>query len=621
MLRCLSGAQCVRTEAFDMAFTLLYNPELAAQAGVMLRRISRRGQHPAAMPRAAQRHPETIINPVASSKSDQFPSTWLVWGLAIVFVLAGLGGPGILNNNEGLYAEIPREMLASHDWRHWVIPHLNGLPYMEKPPLLYWLTALSFAVFGVSEWSARLVPALSALSCVGTLIWFGKAVGRPRAARLGALIFITGLGVTIMSRLLMFDMLLTALITGAFCCSYRYLTEGRPAQLRWAMVWLALALLAKGILGLLLFPAVLAGFLISTLGVGPRFWRAVASLFRPDALLILVALVAPWHIAASLTEPIFAWFYFINEHVLRFLGRREPHDYYSGPWWYYLPRMMLYLFPWSVFLLGLLARPDATLSTQSATLRRFLLMAWLVPLLFFSISRAKANYYLVAVMPFAALHLALALENRGLERPSLRSWPGYAIGILGALLCVVASLRHDDPHTPVQFLHISQKLLFIMVFAGIALLGVICALLARHTRVGLRAYLALPVALGCLTYALLMAVQPLVSAKEVALWLKQDAPEREVYLYRNFEEISSLPFYLQRPLPIIDPRSSDLYWGNRLRANRLMQSDEQFSERLKQGGKIAIVVMDAQLADFRSRPYAAGLHQGRRSGQLTVFMN
>lgn len=565
--------------------------------------------------------PETAINSVSSNKADSFPPLWLVWLAAVVFIFAGLGGPGILNNNEGLYAEIPREMLASHDWRFWIIPHLNGLPYMEKPPLLYWLTAASFALFGISEWSARLVPALSALACVGTLLWFGRAVGRPRAGRLGALMFISGLGVALMSRLLMFDMLLTALVTAAFCCSYRYLIEGRPALLRWAMAWLALAILAKGLLGVLLFPMVMLVFLASIHGLGQRFWRAAASMLRPDALLVFFVIAAPWHIAASLTEPIFAWFYFINEHVLRFLGRREPHDYYSGPWWYYLPRMMLYLFPWSLFLFGLLARQQPEAAASSATLRRFLLLAWLLPLLFFSVSRAKANYYLVAVMPFAAMHLALALENRGLERPSLRSWPGYAVAILGALLCIIASLRHDDPHSPVQFLHLSQKSLLIAVFAAIAVAGLSCALLARHTRAGLGAYLALPAALGVFAYFLLMAMQPQVTAKDTALWLEQEARGREIYLYRNFEEISSLPFYLKKPLPIVDARSNDLYWGNRLKANRIMLSDAQFGQALERGAKIAIVVMDSQLADFRARAWASGLREVRRSGQLTVFMN
>ncbi len=77
------------------------------------------------------------------------------------------------------------------------------------------------------------------------------------------------------------------------------------------------------------------------------------------AVLIFLAIAAPWHIAASLVEPIFPWFYFINEHVLRFLGKREPHDYYAGSWWYYLPRMALYLFPWSFLLVGLVGGPRA----------------------------------------------------------------------------------------------------------------------------------------------------------------------------------------------------------------------------------------------------------------------
>ncbi|HXA46975.1 MAG TPA: glycosyltransferase family 39 protein, partial [Burkholderiaceae bacterium] len=126
-----------------------------------------------------------------ATKSALHIPLWLVWGVALSCVLAGLGSYGILDNNEGLYAEIPREMLASHDWRMWVIPHLNGLPYMEKPPLLYWLTALSFSVFGVAEWSARLVPAMSSLACVAMLMRFGNALQRPQAGRLAALMFVT----------------------------------------------------------------------------------------------------------------------------------------------------------------------------------------------------------------------------------------------------------------------------------------------------------------------------------------------------------------------------------------------------------------------------------------------
>ncbi|MGB7481046.1 MAG: phospholipid carrier-dependent glycosyltransferase, partial [Burkholderiaceae bacterium] len=353
---------------------------------------------------------------MTASRSPALPlpsiPLWLVWAVALAAALAGLGSYGLLNNNEGLYAEIPREMLASGDWRQWIIPHLNGLPYMEKPPLLYWLTALSFALFGISEWSARLVPACSALACVALLLWFGRHAGHARAARLAALMFSTGFGVFAMSRALMFDMLLTALLTAALMLAWRRVTENRPRLLRWAYAWLALALLAKGFVALILFGLVALAFDFAASRSVRDFIGGLGKWFEWRALAVFAAIALPWHLAASLVEPAFAWFYFINEHVLRFLGRREPHDYYGGAWWYYLPRMLLYLFPWSLLLPCLLARRQQAADGDSL-LSRFLLLAWLLPLAFFSISSAKANYYLVAVMPFAALHLALAVERRG----------------------------------------------------------------------------------------------------------------------------------------------------------------------------------------------------------------
>jgi 4-amino-4-deoxy-L-arabinose transferase-like glycosyltransferase len=547
---------------------------------------------------------------------------WLVWLMALMFVAPGLGSVGLLNNNEGLYAEIPREMLASGDWRMWVIPHLNGLPYMEKPPLLYWLTAMSFAVFGETEWAARLVPALSALACVGMLLWFGKAVGRPLAGRLAALMFISGLGVAVMARLLMFDMLLTALLTAALMCAYRFLTESRRGLLRWSFAWLALAVLAKGFVALVLYGLVLLAFLLATHGLGRRFWRAVASLFEPGAIVVFLLLAAPWHLLASKVEPVFGWFYFINEHALRFLGKREPHDYYSGPWWYYLPRMAIYLFPWSLLLPGLLGRGNRQSGEASTTLGRFLFLAWLLPLLFFSASRAKANYYLVTVMPFAAMHLALALENRGLQRRAVRVWPGVGIGLLGLVLCIVAALWHGDMDNMLDFLRMTQRQFLIMLFGGMTLCAAAAALVAwRNARIGMLAYLLLPAWTGAALYLLLVAMQPTVSARELADYLKREQPGRVVYLYRNFEEQSSLPFYLKRPLPVVDSRSNDLYWGARLRSNDIMLTDEQFAGVLAEGRPVAISVMNRQLADFRARPYAARFGSARRIGDTTLFMN
>lgn len=551
-----------------------------------------------------------------------FIPVWLVWASALCFVLIGLGSGGILDNNEGLYAGIPREMLASHDWRRWVIPHLNGLPYMEKPPLLYWLTALSFALFGESEWSARAVPALSALACVAMLLWFGRSQRQPQAGRLAALMFVSGVGVAAMSRVLMFDMLLTALLTAALMCAYRYLSEGSVRWLRWAYAFLALALLAKGFVALVLFGLATLGFMLMSTRSPLGFLRACGTWFEPWAILIFCMIAVPWHLAASLSEPIFAWFYFINEHVLRFLGKREPNDCHTGAWWYYLPRMAIYLFPWSFLLPCLLTSSRRVRDSDGSRLRQFLWLAWLVPLVFFSISNSKANYYLVVAMPFVAFHLAIALEERDFLNPVLRTLPGLLIALLGVAACVTLLFRAEDPHQPLFVPGWMQHEFALLVSGGMALLGLVCAALAwRSNRIGVLAYLGLSVWIFGASIAVLSAAEPFISTRTLANYLQTEVVGRTVYLYGYFEEQSSLPFYLKHPIPMIGARSKDLFWGNKVRSgNDITILDDQFAQRM-QNQPVAVVVTDRQLKDFRAVYYFKRFKREQRIGGTTVFLN
>jgi len=559
---------------------------------------------------------------LASDDRLSIPS-WLVWIVAAGFIFAGLGSFGVLDNNEGLYAEIPREMLASHDWRLWVIPHLNGLPYMEKPPLLYWLTALSFALFGESEWSARIVPALSALGCVALLVWFGNAVKRPMAGRMAAIVFISGVGVTAMSHVLMFDMLLTVLLTAALMHAWRYIAEGDARHIRRAYAFLAFAVLAKGLVALVLFGLVAIAFTVVDERSPRGLIRGVGRWFEPWALAVFVAIAAPWHIVASMVEPVFAWFYFINEHILRFLGKREPHDYYAGAWWYYLPRMVIYLFPWSFLLLGMATGRPAQAGTeqdmQHRRLQRFLWLAWIMPLLFFSISSAKANYYLIAVMPFAAFHLALALEDREWLSPIGRAVPGVAISMLALVGLAVARSRLEGSGPPMVW-GLNRHDFVLTILAVTCVLSLVAAGAAWRRKAGMTAYLALPVVISIVLSAMLPVVEPTISTRQTASYLQQTLPAHAVYLYRNFEEQSSLPFYLKRPLPVIDAHSNDLFWGNRLRKNDIIISSEQFMQRAA-GKKVAVVVMDRQLQDFRQSAFAGIFTAQQHIGNSTVFYN
>jgi 4-amino-4-deoxy-L-arabinose transferase-like glycosyltransferase len=553
---------------------------------------------------------------------------WLVWLVALSFVLVGLGSFGILDNNEGLYAEISREMLASHDWRQWVIPYLNGLPYLEKPPLLYWLTALSFAVFGESEWSARLVPTLSGLACVAGMLWFGSTVKRPQAARLAAIMFVSGTGVTAMSHVLMFDMLLCALLTAALACGYRYLLEDKRRFLRLASAFLGFAVMAKGVVALTLFGLVVIIFMLGTARSMRDFGRACGKWLDRWAILIFVAIAIPWHVAASISEPIFAWFYFINEHVLRFLGKREPHDYYAGPWWYYLPRMAIYLFPWS-FLLPCLFKTATKVANNAANdrierdrikLSRFLWSVWLVPLIFFSISNAKANYYLIAVMPFAAFHLAIAIEDRHFLTGVTSAVPGLLIAALAAALYVTL-MSHDQMQHALMIWGLPQRQFALGVTGGMLVLALACGVAAwRRPRLGMLAYLALALWTSIALLAAVKALEPTISTREIAQTMQNELRGRTVYLYRNFEERSSLPFYLKTPVAVIDTRSNDLLWGSKLRENDILISIAQFSHRLDHQ-RVAVVVIDRQLSDFRANAFFTRFKEEKRIGETTLFFN
>ncbi|MEB0138750.1 MULTISPECIES: glycosyltransferase family 39 protein [unclassified Undibacterium] len=549
----------------------------------------------------------------------------LIWLLACYFVAYRLGAYAVLDNNEGLYAEISREMLHSAKWENWIIPHLNGLAYMEKPPLLYWLTASALALFGEHEWVVRLSPALSCLGCVGLLLWFGRRVGLPAVGQFAAVVFVSSLGVTAMARTLMFDMLLTFFLTGAVMHAYLYIEQQQRAALYRAMALLAGALLAKGFVALILFSAIMGSYLLSCAKSPADFLARLRRCLDWRGLLVFFALAAPWHLAAMLTEPIFTWFYFINEHVLRFLGKREPHDYYAGAWWYYLPRMIAFLFPWSLLLPVLLLRRPvdpavaaAVGTTAPRSLQRFLLLAWLMPLVFFSISSAKANYYLVVVMPLAAMQLATLLAAR---------WPSRRLawlpGCLGAAL-FAAILWHFER------LDISQigplagwpAADFLRAALGVLLLASLAAsaLASRSARLTWYAYLLIPLLSLPLLLQVLAGLDTQTSTRALVDQLQRQAPAREVLLYRVFEQQSSLPFYLKRAVRIVDSRSNDLFWGNKLHKNKIVIDDAAFVA-LAQTQTVDLLVLEEDLPDFQQKNYFTRFKSTRQVGKTWVFSN
>src|SRR6185369_5533685 len=253
-----------------------------------------------------------------------------------------LGRTPLIEPDEARYAEIAREMLERGDF---ITPHLNYVKYFEKPPLHYWLTALSFSVFGQNEFAARFPGALSGLLGVLWLYHLGRKVLGAREGLLAALALGTCVGYQALARIAIIDPILTTCLSislGSFLIASR---EGEPRSRTYYHLFFlfsALAVLSKGLIGIV-FPAGIAGLyllLSRRFGVLRRL-----PLWTGSPLFLAVA--APWFVAVGVKNPEFFRFFFIHEHLERFTT--TVHHRYE-PFWWYLPVFLLLLLPWSFFL-------------------------------------------------------------------------------------------------------------------------------------------------------------------------------------------------------------------------------------------------------------------------------
>ena len=278
---------------------------------------------------------------------------YLIVLLAALAVYAGcmISPPSLMDDVDAVQAQIARNMLTSGDW---VTARLDGIPYLEKAPLIYWLIAGAFKIFGVSDWVARIPMVLAAVALAWLTMAFGVSAFGLRAGFYAGLCISTCFGLFLFTRILIPDVMLTLSIALSLWAFLRAIDETEPRARWWAVVMaasLGTSLLFKGLIGPL-FPIAAA---LIYLGVTRqmfegRVWKALHPF---SGLAIALAIAAPWHILATLRNPPyfdftmrsepgqyhgFLWFYFINEHLLRFLNLRYPRDYDT------VPRLYFWLF-------------------------------------------------------------------------------------------------------------------------------------------------------------------------------------------------------------------------------------------------------------------------------------
>ncbi len=278
---------------------------------------------------------------------------------AIIYLGCVISPPGLMDDVDAVQAQIAANMLTSGDW---VTARLNGVAYLEKSPLIYWSMAASFALFGIHDWAARLPLALSVIFLCWLTARFARWAFDELTGLYAGLILSTCIGLWLFTRIQIPDAMLTATIALALWAFLRAMEgERRWAYLMWAAM--ATGLLLKGLIAMV-FPV---GAILLWLTL-TRNWPEWRKLSPFAGVAIIIGIAAPWHLAAALANPPFldltmhstpgeyhgfTWFYFLNEHVFRFLNMRWPRDYNTVPrplfWIFHL----LWLFPWSAFFPGL----------------------------------------------------------------------------------------------------------------------------------------------------------------------------------------------------------------------------------------------------------------------------
>jgi 4-amino-4-deoxy-L-arabinose transferase-like glycosyltransferase len=556
----------------------------------------------------------------------------VVLALSVPLIFVGLGLP-LLDPDEGLYADIAWRMLTDGDW---VVPRFNGFPYLEKPPLYFWVAGLALALTGPSEWALRLGSALPAVGSV-VLVWgVGRALYGSLAGVLGGVALASTAGYALYVRKASTDFLFVFCLALAL---YGFVRDAERPALGWRRFLLlylgmALGVLAKGLMGVV-FPALIVGIglaWVRRLSVRDLNWHRGAVLFG------LVAL--PWHVLVAWRHPELFWFYLVDNQLLRFLNLRLFIDYdVPVSTLGLLVASFLWVFPWSVFVL---ARPAA--DPAPAAPWRPLLPIWIaVVLLFFAASRSKLEYYLLpAFPPVAALVGAAWAGGRDIGR---WLWVGLAgcLGVGGWALWTGARLTPDQAYYAFAELNVYYRILrgwgqefpfasarpfgvLLMALGGALVfawsLAAACWALGRR-RAAFVAIFGLGVFIEVLILQMLYVVEPHHSAKAVSLAVMARARPDDVIVVEGPLELSAgLLFYTGRRIVVVNGTRGDQDFASRQPDARGYFLDTQrFEEAWKLGPRVFLVTQQPPGRSLAKSLSPDSLHLLGRFGSRWLYSN
>jgi len=497
-----------------------------------------------------------------------------------------------MDDVDAVQAQIARNMLTSGDW---VSARLDGVLYLEKAPLIYWIIAIFYNIFGVHDWVARIPIALSVMALAWLTAAFANwAFGR-RAGLYAGLCVATCVGLFLFTRILIPDVMLTFTIALAMWAFLRAIDEEELHPRFWAFVLaasLGTGLLLKSLVALV-FP--LAGAMIYLLLTKQLFLLRTWQRLRPiSGFIVALLIAAPWHILATLRNPPyfsfslhsgpgeyhgFLWFYFINEQLLRFLNLRYPRDYNTVPrLWFWLFHF-LWLFPWSVYFPAI-----AQLSfkpVDRAGRARLLALCWTGFILVFFTFSTTQEYYSMPCYPALALLVSSAMATGGdWIRRGTRVLAAVTAGAALAAIAIFVAVRHMPApgdissalsHHPSAYTlslgHMMDLTLdsfaYLRLPLGIAAIAFLAGAAGSVRWIGQRAFLAAALMMVIFFHAARLAMvvfDPYLSSRPLADALLR-SPDGKLIVDHHYYTFSSVFFYTGSTALLVNGRFHNLEYG------------------------------------------------------------
>ncbi|MFQ5768438.1 MAG: glycosyltransferase family 39 protein, partial [Acidobacteriota bacterium] len=541
----------------------------------------------------------------------------LILGVAATLLyLAVLGRVGFRDPDEGRYASIGAAMAATGDW---ILPRLVGLPYLEKPPLLYWMIGASVKALGRSEFAARLPSAVAALLGLCGIFLLGWRGCHWRTGVLAVVVLATSPGYAFMSQFVSMDMLVTACITLALVCFYLGCVAHRPWLHPTAFLFMAMGTMAKGLIGFLLPGLVMGAFLLFTQGR-----RGLFRLHHRGALVLIPIMVLPWFVQVQMEHPSFARFFLVEQHFSRFISPTAEH---RESFFFFLPILVFGLFPWSGLVPLAIRRGGPRWKDP---LERFLWTWAGVIFMFFTLSRGKLAPYILPVLPPLALLVArrrwvpqhrsripqsgIPVSGRRMSVDHLSRRPGRLQGLRWACLATAVVMLAAAVLLPlflpallgkagrVPPISVAPQAAALVVSLGSGAL-MLFGILPRGRPISWFAVLVgVGIALFLAVFSIRKAVEPYIGPRALAMAVRKEIrPEDRILLYGLAQP--SFEFYTGR-IPFMYRYTGELAFGRQLepQSGRFINGQDALDQFLQAGpGRVYCVIRKIQAGEFLRR--------------------